>query len=108
MKLYNLLNAYANKMTANVVVEMVEPSGDNIIIYEWNADEHRNDFDGSYSNILWNIPEEIAQANIESFEVMPQHLVFNNEIITLGDTETLYIIIPTYAKLYKYRLYSAF
>ena len=108
MKIYELITAYANKMTANVVVEMTEPSGDNIIIYEWDADEHRNDFDGSYSNVLWNIPKEIAQADIECFEIMPQHLVLHNEIITLGNTETLYIIIPTYTELYKYRLYGAF
>lgn len=108
MNVYDLLRAYTNKMTANVVIEMIEPSGDNIIIYDWEANEHRNDFDGSYSNVLWDIPEEIAQANIERFEVIPQHLVLHNEIITLGDTETLYIIIPAYTKLYKYRLYGAF
>ena len=108
MRVYELITAYANRMTANTIIEMEDASGDNIIIYDWEASEHRNDFDGSYSNVLWHIPEEIAQAEIESFEVMPQHLILNNEIITLGDTETLYIIIPAYTKLYKYRLGNAF
>ena len=101
MNVYALIKAYAYRTTGDIAVVM-ETETDNKFIYTWIAKDHRSDFDGSFSNVLYDIPEDIAKASVTSFDVLPQHLVYNDKIIITRDTELLFITIPSYGNLYKY------
>ena len=101
MRTIELINAYAYKRTANITVAMYV-NGEDMTIFSWDAEENRHPDDGSYGNICHYIPDDIAKAEVENFDIIPQHLVSGNDIIKLGNTETLYIVIPTYSNLYKY------
>lgn len=101
MNVYSLIKAYAYKLTGDIAIVMETETG-NKFIYTWIAKDHRSDFDGSFSNVLYNIPEDIAKASVISFDVLPQHLVHNGKVIITRDTELLFITIPSYSNLYKY------
>lgn len=97
MKVKELIAVYQYKYTNNIAIEM-----DDTIIFSWDADKNRHPDDGSYSNVLYHMPDDIADAVVDSFTVIPQYMACNNKIVKLADVETLYIIIPIYSKLYKY------
>lgn len=105
MKVHELIKAYRYNMTDNVVVEMeinTESWLDDKIIFNWNADDNRHPDDGSYASPLWYMPDDIANAVVTSFNVVPRNLVIDNHIYNTGTADTLHIIIPSYSKLYKY------
>lgn len=101
MTIYSLIKAYAYKLTGDIAIVMETENGTEFI-YTWIAKDHRSDEDGSFANVLYHIPDDIAKAEVTSFDVIPRHLVHDNEIIITRDTETLYITIPSYGYLYKY------
>lgn len=101
MTTYELIKAYGYNMTNDIVIAM-DTDGDNVTIFRWNAEDNRHPDDGFYANVLYYIPDDIAKAQVNSFTVLPQYLTIDKEPIKVSDTETLYIVIPTYSRLYRY------
>ena len=102
MTTYELIRYYDYRMTANITIQMRTSDGDDLTIFNWTAEDNRHPDDGSYANVLSYIPNDIANAVVESFDVIPQHIVSCGELIKLSNTETLYITIPSYSNLYRY------
>ena len=105
MKVNELIAIYRYNMTCNVAIEMELNTGswlDNRIIFDWNAEDNRHPDDGSYGNPLWDMPDDIADAVVTYFSVVPRELVIDNHIYNTGTADTLHITIPSYSKLYKY------
>ena len=102
MTTYELIRCYSYRMTANIIIQMHTNDGDDLTIFNWVAKDNRHPDDGSYSNVLYYIPNDIANAMVENFDIIPQHIVSCGELIKLSDTETLYITIPSYGRLYRY------
>ena len=98
MNVKDLINVYAYKHTANFVISME----DGTAVFQWNADENRHPDDGSYSNIMHYIPNDIGSAIVKHFSFIPQNLVIDDTIIKTGTAETIYITIPIYSNLYRY------
>ena len=96
-----LIRAYNYNMTADIVIAM-DNEDDNVTIFRWSAEDNRHPDDGSYSNVCYYIPDDIAKAQVDTFTVLPQYLTIDKEPIKVSDTETLYIVIPTYGRLYRY------
>lgn len=105
MKVHELIKAYSYNMTDDVIIKMESNTNNQLdarTIFNWNADDNRHPDDGSYANPLWYMPDDIATAEVTSFNVVPHNLVIDNHIYNTGKTDTLYIIIPSYSKLYRY------
>ena len=102
MKVRDLINVYAYKLTANFVIAMGENEINNTVIFKWEAEENRHPDDGSYSNILHYIPNDISNAVVNHFSFVPKELVIDGEIINTGNAETIYITIPVYSNFYRY------
>lgn len=96
MNTYELVKAFNDK-TADIAIEM-----NDIIIFSWSAKDNRNEDDGSYSNVLYYMPNDIAKAEIQTFEVIPQYIHLNDNEYVKCETSTLLIRIETYDSLYRY------
>ena len=88
-------------MSADIIVNMKSDNGE-ATIFQWIVEDNRHPDDGSYSNPLYYIPNDIARAAVESFDFIPTHMALGNKVVKLADTETLIITIPSYSELYKY------
>lgn len=99
MKVFNLINAYANYYTTDIAIVMNDEV--NTKVFVWSAKDNRHPDDGSYSNVNYYIPDAIANAEVVNFEIIPQYASVGNEVVKIANNETLYITIETYSDIYR-------
>ncbi len=102
MKTKDLISAYAFNRTANFVIAMDDHGLSGTAIFTWDADDNRHPDDGSYSNILHYLPDDIGNAEVSYFSFIPEKMVIDDTIVKTGTAETIYIMIPVYRKFYRY------